>query len=84
MLPCGRYYYDPEGGYVGNPWVKFSIQYVYIYLCFLLHHLDFIDHYVYKFYKVLLNKTLDWYNQFFKYTSLRRSVNNFEQQNSKL
>jgi hypothetical protein len=19
MLPCGRYYYDPEGGYVGNP-----------------------------------------------------------------
>ena len=19
MLPCGRYYYEPEGGYVGNP-----------------------------------------------------------------
>jgi hypothetical protein len=19
MLPCGRYYYAPEGGYVGNP-----------------------------------------------------------------
>jgi len=19
MLPCGRYYYDIEGGYVGNP-----------------------------------------------------------------
>jgi len=18
ILPCGRYYYDPEGGYVGN------------------------------------------------------------------
>jgi hypothetical protein len=18
MLPCGRYYYEPEGGYVGN------------------------------------------------------------------
>lgn len=18
-LPCGRYYYEPEGGYVGNP-----------------------------------------------------------------
>jgi hypothetical protein len=26
MLPCGRYYYEPEGGYVGNPWVKFSYQ----------------------------------------------------------
>jgi len=19
ILPCGRYYYEPEGGYVGNP-----------------------------------------------------------------
>jgi len=19
VLPCGRYYYEPEGGYVGNP-----------------------------------------------------------------
>ena len=19
LLPCGRYYYEPEGGYVGNP-----------------------------------------------------------------
>jgi hypothetical protein len=33
MLPCGRYYYEPEGGYVGNPWVKFSYQYMYLYLC---------------------------------------------------
>jgi hypothetical protein len=32
MLPCGRYYYEPEGGYVGNPWVKFSYQYMYLYL----------------------------------------------------
>jgi hypothetical protein len=32
MLPCGRYYYEPEGGYVGNPWVKFSFQYMYLYL----------------------------------------------------
>ena len=22
ILPCGRYYYDPEGGYVGNTWLK--------------------------------------------------------------
>jgi quinol-cytochrome oxidoreductase complex cytochrome b subunit len=28
ILPCGRYYYEPEGGYVGNPWVKFSYQYI--------------------------------------------------------
>jgi hypothetical protein len=35
MLPCGRYYYEPEGGYVGNPWVKFSYQYMYLYLCYL-------------------------------------------------
>nr|YP_010049532.1 cytochrome b [Strombidium cf. sulcatum]QPL15937.1 cytochrome b [Strombidium cf. sulcatum] len=83
MLPCGRYYYDPEGGYVGNPWVKFSIQYVYIYLCWLLHHLDFIDHYVYKFYKVLLNKTLDWYNQFFKYVNIQKNIENFEKENKK-
>ena len=31
MLPCGRYYYEPEGGYVGNPWVKFSFQYILLY-----------------------------------------------------
>ena len=32
MLPCGRYYYAPENGYVGNPWVKISYQYIYLYL----------------------------------------------------
>lgn len=43
MLPCGRYYYEPEGGYVGNPWVKLSYQYAYVYLIWLIHHLDEID-----------------------------------------
>jgi hypothetical protein len=43
MLPCGRYYYDIEGGYVGNPWVKISYQYIIFYLGWLLHHLDRID-----------------------------------------
>jgi len=47
MLPCGRYYYEPEGGYVGNPWVKLSLQYMYLYLCWLLHHLDLLDHYLF-------------------------------------
>ena len=49
MLPCGRYYYEPEGGYVGNPWVKFSYQYIYIYLGWFLHHLDIIEHYAFQF-----------------------------------
>ena len=49
MLPCGRYYYEPERGYVGNPWVKFSYQYCYIYLGWLLHHLDIIEHFGFRF-----------------------------------
>jgi hypothetical protein len=49
MLPCGRYYYEPEGGYVGNPWVKFSYQYVYLYLIWILHHLDLIDYYIFDY-----------------------------------
>lgn len=49
MLPCGRYYYEPEGGYVGNPWVKFSLQYVYVYLGWLIHQLDLIEHHFFKF-----------------------------------
>jgi len=50
MLPCGRYYYEPEGGYVGNPWVKFSYQYIYLYLAWFVHHLDLVDQYLYRFY----------------------------------
>ena len=49
MLPCGRYYYEPEGGYVGNPWVKFSYQYMYLYLGWFLHHLDLIESYPFQF-----------------------------------
>jgi len=49
MLPCGRYYYEPEGGYVGNPWVKFSYQYLYLYLAWILHHLDWIDHFGFRY-----------------------------------
>ncbi len=53
MLPCGRYYYEPEGGYSGNPWVKGSLQYVYLYLFWILHHLDVIDHYIFILIKYL-------------------------------
>jgi hypothetical protein len=56
MLPCGRYYYEPEGGYVGNPWVKFSYQYMYLYLGWIVHHLDLIDHHIFRFTQVLIRK----------------------------
>lgn len=46
ILPCGRYYYEPEGGYGGNTAIKFSLQYIYIYLLFLVHHLDIIESYL--------------------------------------
>ena len=48
MLPCGRYYYEPEGGYIGNPWVKFSMQFVFLYLGWIVHHLDLLDHYIFQ------------------------------------
>jgi len=43
MLPCGRYYYDAEGGYFGNTWVKWTYQYIYLYLGNLLITLDIIE-----------------------------------------
>jgi quinol-cytochrome oxidoreductase complex cytochrome b subunit len=49
MLPCGRYYYEPEGGYVGNPWVKFSYQYIYLYLAWIIHHTDLFDYYIFDY-----------------------------------
>jgi ubiquinol-cytochrome c reductase cytochrome b subunit len=56
MLPCGRYYYEPEGGYVGNQWVKFSYQYGYVYLLWLVHHLDLLEHHLFQFSQVLIKK----------------------------
>lgn len=57
MLPCGRYYYDPEGGYVGNPWVKFSYQYAYLYIAWIAHHLDLVEYYSYQYTQAYLRKT---------------------------
>lgn len=48
MLPCGRYYYDIEGGYVGNPYVKCSFQYLIFYLGWFLHHQDRIENTIYR------------------------------------
>lgn len=56
MLPCGRYYYEPEGGYVGNPWVKFSYQYMYLYLGWIVHHVDILDHYTFQFTQSLVRR----------------------------
>jgi hypothetical protein len=66
MLPCGRYYYEPEGGYVGNPWVKFSFQYIYIYMAWFAHHLDLIDHYIFQFFQISVRKCLKLYKKYTK------------------
>jgi hypothetical protein len=63
MLPCGRYYYEPEGGYVGNPWVKFSYQYIYLYMAWFVHHLDLIDHYIFQFFQVFIRKSSKLYKK---------------------
>lgn len=60
MLPCGRYYYEPEGGYVGNPWVKFSYQYAYLYLGWIIHHLDTIEHFIYRHTQNFINYILEY------------------------
>jgi len=56
MLPCGRYYYAPEGGYVGNPWVKFSYQYAYLYMAWIIHHLDIVEQYCFQYSRHIIIK----------------------------
>jgi quinol-cytochrome oxidoreductase complex cytochrome b subunit len=76
MLPCGRYYYEPEGGYVGNPWVKFSYQYMYLYLGWFLHHLDLIEHYAYQFTQTFYKKCKKVSNVFtFKKSNSIKTIN---------
>jgi hypothetical protein len=75
MLPCGRYYYEPEGGYVGNPWVKFSYQYVYVYLAWIIHHLDALDHYIFQFSQTLVRKSNMYSLRFFRANNSRKSNN---------
>ena len=57
ILPCGRYYYEPEGGYVGNPLIKFSYQYIYLYMIWIVHHLDALDHYIFQFSQTFVKKS---------------------------
>jgi len=75
MLPCGRYYYEPEGGYVGNPWVKFSYQFMYVYLGWILHHLDLVDHYIFQFSQSLM-RSCNMYILRFVRVELKKSHNN--------
>jgi hypothetical protein len=63
VLPCGRYYYEPEGGYVGNPWIKFSLQYAFIYMWWILHHLDIIDHHIFQFSQTYIRKCSSYANR---------------------
>lgn len=63
ILPCGRYYYDPEGGYVGNTWIKWSYQYIYWYLGWIIHHIDRIEEWLYntaKHLKLKIFESKDW------------------------
>ena len=73
ILPCGRYYYEPEGGYLGHPWIKLSLQYSYLYLIWLIHHLDVIEFYAFKFAKkihgFILNKRAEIYGYNYNYQS---------------
>ena len=70
MLPCGRYYYEPEGGYVGNPMVKFSLQYIYFYLGFLIYQLDIIDHFIIK----IAKKLREFYKELFEKNTTKKST----------
>jgi hypothetical protein len=78
MLPCGRYYYDPEGGYVGNPWVKISYQFVYLYLGWVIHHLDLFDHYIFQFTQTLVRKTTSYNSRTFNIGKSNSSTSVFE------
>ena len=75
MLPCGRYYYEPEGGYVGNPWVKFSYQYVYVYLAWILHHLDVLDHYLFQFTQTVTRRVTSKTPRFFAFSKNKSNEN---------
>jgi hypothetical protein len=85
MLPCGRYYYAPEGGYVGNPWVKFSYQYAYMYLAWIVHHLDLVEHYGFRFAKTFVRTCLKLYDSvkknFYRKTVTATTFNNFNDTN---
>ena len=63
MLPCGRYYYEPEGGYVGNPWVKVSFQYLFLYLGWLVHNFDLIEHYAFNFIQTFTRQCTKLYDR---------------------
>lgn len=43
VLPCGRFYYEEEEGFFGNSILRLSYQYIYIYLGFIIHVIDYLE-----------------------------------------
>jgi hypothetical protein len=78
MLPCGRYYYEPEGGYVGNPWVKFSWQYIFLYLAWLIHHIEVIEHFIFQLFQTYIRHGIRLYTiRILRYMRCRFRFYNF-------
>lgn len=78
ILPCGRYYYEVEAGYVGNVWIKFSFQYIYLYLGWIIHNTDFIEYIVIYYIESFILTCSAFYNYYLiryriKYLSVYRS-----------
>ncbi len=64
ILPCGRYYYDPESGYAGNVFIKFAYQYVYLYLGWLIYNVELVEYFLYKMYNFRFQiSNFKWQNE---------------------
>jgi len=42
-LPCGRFYYENVDGFFGNSLLRLTYEYIYIYLGFLAHFVDYFE-----------------------------------------
>jgi hypothetical protein len=61
-LPCGRFYYESFEGFTGNSWLRFSYQYLYIYLGYLAHVAEKFDRFAHSLLKVFLSLLRVKYN----------------------
>lgn len=44
-LPCARFYYEEDEGFFGNIWLRLSYQYLYLYMFFIIHFIDWLEFY---------------------------------------
>lgn len=54
-LPCARFYYEEEEGFFGNAFLRLSYQYIYLYLLFIVHFLDYLSlkfKYLFSFFQI--------------------------------